>query len=296
MSTLDWNDLRFFLAVAEGGSLSEAARRMGVNHSTVFRRIQACETRLGVRLFERLPEGYVATAAGERLLVHARRVGSEVDQALRELAGEDLRLEGSVRITAPENIAYCYLPAYVRELREQWPGIEVEVAVSGEDFNLSRREADIAIRATSKPPEHLVGRKARILDWAVYGAPAYLDTAGTPESMAEVGKHRFIGADDTFLRLPAFRWMREHLDPGQVPLRANSLNAMAAMAAEGLGLAILPDDQDQPALRRIFPTDPAFRSELWLLTHPDLRKVARIRACMRFLAERLATDTRFPVG
>lgn len=294
MQEPDWNDLRYFLVVAEEGSLSGAARKLDVNHSTVFRRIQSCESRLGTRLFERLRGGYAVTAAGDRLLAHARRVRAEIDQANRELAGQDVLLEGSVRITAPENIAFRYLPGYVRRIREQWPGIEIEIAVSGEDFNLSRREADIAVRATSKPPEHLVGRKVRDIGWGVYGAQSYLESAGVPETMAQLPGHRFIGADDTFLRLPAFRWMREHLPAGSVPLRCNSLNAMAALAAEGLGLVILPDDQAQPALRRLFGTVPDFRSQLWVLTHPDLRNVARIRSCMRFLAEALQSEQRIP--
>jgi len=289
---MDWNDLRFALAIARGGTLASAARRLGVNHSTVFRRLNAFEDRLGVRLFERLPEGYVPTPAGERVLARVERVEAEIDGLGREVAGLDERLCGEIRLTTAPNLAYHYVAPWLVDFRARYPELRVDVAVSIEARDLGRREADVALRATSAPPQHLVGRRAAAFPWWVCAGEAWLAANPAPTGMAALAGCPVIGADDAMRRLPAFAWADRHLPAERFVARSGDIDTMAALAIAGLGLALLPQDQVKPGLARLFPVEPPATTELWLLTHPDLRRVPRIRALVEFLAERLRADPR----
>ena len=174
----EWSDLRPFLAVARAGSLSAAARALGVNHSTVFRRIAALESALDVRLFDRLPNGYCLTAAGEEMLARAERVEAEVLGIDRRIAGQDVRPQGSVRVSTADTIAYGLLPRHLMSFREANPGITVELAVESRFVNLTRREADVALRPSRDPDGDMVGRRVSDIAFAVYGAPEYFAAFG----------------------------------------------------------------------------------------------------------------------
>lgn len=288
---MNWDDLRYFLAVAETETLAGAARRLDVNHSTVFRRINRFEQQLGSVLFERLPDGYQLTLAGEELFRHAQAIGAEVDRLALKLHGKDFRPSGTVRLTAPEHIANAYLPGYLADFRERYPDIAFEIDVGAASRDLTRREADLAIRATNDPPPHLVGLRTVLLNWSCYASAAYLDRFGVPANAAALKEHRVIGADGALRRLAPFRDMEaDELTPTDV--RCSTLNSMAAMAIAGLGVALLPDDQDQPALKRLFPCAPAYASDLWLLTHPELRHTERIRLLMSHLQLSFRNDPR----
>jgi DNA-binding transcriptional LysR family regulator len=289
---LDWNDLRYFLAIARAGTLAGAAQALGVNHSTVFRRLNAFEDRLGVRLFERLPEGYVATPEGEEIRRHAEAVDDSVNALARSVAGRDYRLSGRIRLTTAASLASDYVAGYLVKFRETHPDITVEIATGDHDFDLTRREADVALRATQSPPEFLVGRKLLELPWYVCAGRETLARHGTPTGMADLGRFPLIGADDSFMRLPPFAWLRRTFPDRQFAARANDLGTMRALTLAGMGLAVLPGDQYCPDLEHLFPVEPAFAGQLWLLTHPDLRHVARIRAFMEFLADAIRTDPR----
>jgi DNA-binding transcriptional LysR family regulator len=289
---LDWNDLRYFLAIARSGSLNGAAHALGVNHSTVFRRLNAFEDRLGVRLFERLPEGYVATPEGEEIRRHAEAVDDSVNALARSVAGRDYRLSGRIRLTTAASLASDYVAGYLVKFRETHPDITVEIATGDHDFDLTRREADVALRATQSPPEFLVGRKLLELPWYVCAGRETLARHGTPTGMADLGRFPLIGADDSFVRLPPFAWLRRTFPDRQFAARANDLGTMRALTLAGMGLAVLPGDQYCPDLEHLFPVEPAFAGQLWLLTHPDLRHVARIRAFMDFLADAVRSDPR----
>lgn len=245
-----------------------------------------------MRLFERLPEGYVLTEAGEGLRVRAERAAGEIDAAMRELSGRDARLEGTIRVTTAPNLATSYLARWLPAFARAHPGVHVELVVGDENRDLSRREADVALRATSDPPEHLVGREVVAIGWSVFGSAAYRRWHGAPRSMDDLAVHRLVRAEPPLRALPAFAWAERHLPPECFVATSNDLSTMAALAIEGLALAILPDDQRRPRLERLFATRPAFTTRIWLLTHPDLRRVARIRAFTDFVAERLRADER----
>ena len=286
----DWNDLPYFLAVADQGNLNRAASVLGVNHSTVFRRINGMEKRLGVRLFERLSEGYALTAEGAEVLESAREADHAIHRLQRSVAGRDAALSGQVRMTAAPDLARRYVAPALAAFALEHPGIRVELATSHTDYDLSRREADLALRATSRPPDHLVGRRVLSMPWRVYGSEAYLAEHGRPESMAELGRHALIGSDQGFARVPVFGRLRERFPPERFAATANDLATMEALAAAGLGLALLPADLGDAGLVALFPVEPAYASEIWILTHPDLRQVPRIRALSRFLFEFLRAE------
>ena len=177
MAGIEWDDLRYVLAVADAGSLAGAARNLGVNHTTVLRRVGAFEKRLGLRLFERLPTGYVLTAGGEELIAAARHIDDTVTALERKLAGQDLRLSGAVRVTTTDTLMASILPEILAEFRAAHPGIQVEVALSNLMFNLTKRDADVAIRPANDPPETLVGRRIAKIAFAIYASPRYLRAA-----------------------------------------------------------------------------------------------------------------------
>lgn len=286
-----WDDLRYLLAIARAGTLAGAARDIGVNHSTVFRRLQALEAQLGVRLFERLPEGYVPTPEGEAIRVHAEQVETAVHALERTVAGADYRLSGRVRLTTPAGIALDYVAPLLPRFREVHPDIEIDIAVSDTDFDLARREADLALRATARPPEYLVGRRIANLDWWFMASSRYLAQHGRPGDLQSLVRHDLVGASDSFRRIGAFAWLeREH--GARIVARADHLLTMAAMACAGVGIALLPSDVHRPGLERLFRADAGVSAQLWLLTHPDLRRVARIRAFSDFLYESLCDEPR----
>lgn len=288
---MDWNALKVFLAIEQAGSLAGAARALGVNHSTVFRRLNAFEKDLGARLFERQSGGYALTPLGEELRDIANRVDGAFNDMERRIAGRDVQPRGKVRITAPNNLAYRYLPGYLADFNQDYPDIKVELLVSNLEVNMNSRQADIAVRVTDAPPEHLVGRQVRSIGWSVYGSPAYREKFGFPDDLDALQHHRLIGASGGMQHLPAFVWVERHLAQC-VSARSDDLVAMSSLAQSGHGLALLPDDQQRPELKALFTLPAGKTSNLWLLTHPDLRQVERIRLVMRHLADAFAGDNR----
>ncbi len=281
---MDWNALKLFLAIAENGTLTGAANDLEVNHSTVFRRLNAFEDDIGGRLFERLSHGYELTPMGEELLISAKKISGSFDELERQIVGKDIQPKGTVKITAPNNIAYRYLPRYLTKFNESYPDIHIELLISNLEINMNNRQADIAVRATSVPPEHLIGRKVRTLRWNVYGSKAYEKKYGLPNNIEQLKNHSLIGATGAASFLPAYRWLDKNLAQN-ISARCDELIAMAAFAETGQGLAILPDDQQRPEIKKLFTFEPGGTSDLWLLTHPDLRHVERIKLVMQYLAK-----------
>ena len=283
MARLEWDDLRYVLAVADAGSLAGAARHLGVNHTTVLRRIGAFEQRLGLRLFERLPTGYVLTAGGEELIAAARHIDDTVTGLARKLAGQDLRLSGPLRVTTTDTLMGSILPDILAEFRAAHPGIGIEVAVSNLMFNLTKRDADVAIRPANDPPETLVGRRVAKIAFAIYGSPRYL----ARRKGDDLAAHRWVGPDDSLAATSVARWMRTEVPDSEITLRADSLVALRQAAQAGLGLAALPCylGDTSPGLVCVRGPIAAMQTALWVLTHQDLRRTARIRAFTEFATD-----------
>jgi DNA-binding transcriptional LysR family regulator len=285
---MDWDDLRIALAVARGGGLGPAARALGVNHATVWRRLKGLEEQLGVRLFDRRPEGYVPTAAGDEL----RRAAEAMEEAAaaldRRISGRDLQLTGTVRLATLDPIAVGLLPPLLARFRALHPGIVVELAAGTALANLTRRDADVALRATDAPPETLVGQRLADVAMTVYASPAYLarNPAGT-----DWASHDWVAPDDSLAHANFARFIARE-GGGRVVLRADSELALAAAAAAGIGATILActvGDGD-PRLVRLAPPLPELTHGLWILTHEDLKGAARIRAFIDFMAAAIRAE------
>ncbi|MEZ2132950.1 MULTISPECIES: LysR family transcriptional regulator [unclassified Sinorhizobium] len=277
------DDLRLLQAIGAAGTLTGAARRLAVDHSTAFRRLGAIENRLGVQLFERARDGYTATPAGEATLAVARRILDDLGNLERRLAGEDMRPSGIVRVTTTDTLLDLTSPIFAA-LRAEHPEITIELVVANAFFTLTKRDADIAIRPIAEAPENLVGRRLTALATAPYAAPAYL--ARQP-GRTPLAAHEWLGFEESLSHLRSARWVEANVE--NIVYRADSLLALRAAARAGMGVAALPcylADPD-PALRRLHPPLPEMEVSLWLLTHPDLRRVARIRTVLDFLASHL---------
>jgi DNA-binding transcriptional LysR family regulator len=291
MTSLDWDDLRYVFAVHSNGSVAGAARVLRVNHTTVLRRIGALEARLGIKLFDRLPSGYVLTAGGEELVEAASRIDETVTALERRLAGKDMRIEGTLRLATTDTLMASVLPEILAAFRAAHPGVLVEVSTSNAFANLTRRDADVALRPAADPPENLVGRRLSRIGFAIYGSERILERLDVaPAGGAELGGLGWIWPDATLASTAVGRWMHDRAPSPSAVLRADSLIAMREAAAAGLGLAVLPCylGDTNGRLRRFGDRLPDLSTELWLLTHEDLRRTARVRAFMEFAGPALA--------
>lgn len=291
-TTMEWGDLKILLAVAKRRSTRAAAKNLGVNHATVSRRIRGLETVLGVRLFERLPSGLTLTAEGEDVLRTAEQVEEEIGGLERRLLGRDTRLSGEVRLTLPDLLSTHLLMPDFAEFNATYPDIELKLVVSYEVLSLALREADVALRITrTRPAEGLTGRKLITLALAAYASVDYLRTHDLEEG---AGSARWIGWDGL---APFPDWVKQSAYPN-LPAwgRFNDPLVQVAAAKAGLGLARLPcfvGDLD-PDLIRV--SKPELVWPVWLLTHPDLRKTARIRVLLDFIPSAIAKHRKLLEG
>ena len=284
---LDWDDLRYALAIARQGGLAGAARALAVDNSTVFRHLNALEERLGAQMFERLPSGYRPTAAGERLIEAAERMEAEAIAVDRDLTGRDTRLSGKVRVTASETLAYRVLTAEIARFRTAHPGIDVELTIDNRALDLSRREADVALRAARPTQPDLFGRKLADISWAVYAASNYIAARGAPEDEAGLSNHALIGWAEATQGIKAAKWLTETVAGEAVVYRSSSVLNQLSAVKTGIGLAVLPCylGDPEPDLRRVVGPIRALTTELWLITHKALKDAARVRAFMDLVGD-----------
>lgn len=294
MQEADWDDLKYFLAVGQSGSLAGAARALHVNHSTVLRRLARLEDTLGTLLFERQATGYAMTAAGEALAQRLAGVGEQIDAAQRQLSGLYSQLSGPLRVTTTDTLLGALLMPLFAEFRSLHPRIQLQLVVNNSFLSLSRREADVAIRPANAPPEYLVGRRIGRLQTAPYAARSYLQQLGLPATadspaLADWPAYDWVVPDEALSHLAQARWIREHVPEPRRAVSADSLVAMADAVRHGMGAGMLLCllAGDDPALVRLAPADAAMDTDLWVLTHPDLRHSARVRVLTDFLHGRL---------
>ena len=288
---LAWDDLRFLLALSRAGSLVRAGRELGVDHTTVGRRIEAVEQALGVRLFVRSPSGYGLTSEGLGLLPGVARIEDAVLDLERATIGRNENLTGIVRVTAGESVGSRYLAPRLGQLRSAHPGLAIELETGFRALDLVRREADIAIRSFRSTQDGLVVRKAAVMGWSIYCSRAYAERAGVPTAET-LGRHDRIGIDSRSDQLPSEdAWFDRLAGSGAVTFRSNSSACMLGATIAGLGIALLPcflGDRDPSLLRIVLPDEP--RRGLWLTVHRDLQQSPRVRAVLDVLAAMLAAD------
>ena len=277
---LDWGNLEFFLELARTGSLSRAARRLGVDRNTVARRVAALEAELGMALFERGPQGWLRTSAGDDLAALASRVEEDVLALTRHADARDPAVAGTVRLTTAAHVAARLLAPAVGALRARHPSLVLEIAVDQRAFDLTRREADLAVRMGRPRDAGLVMRKLSDVAYRLYASPAYLGKRRAVDLEADA----FVGFDENLASQPQERSLAKDAPARRVVVRCNSTAALSSAAAAGVGVAVLPcfaAESDQGLVRLDGP-EPV-PHELWLLVHGDLRRTPRVRAAIEWV-------------
>jgi DNA-binding transcriptional LysR family regulator len=287
MERFDWDDLRFFLAVARSGRLTSAARRLGADHATVSRRIASLEASLKAKLFERRPQGYALTLHGERLLARAESMETDALSIQSEIGGADMALSGVVRVGAPEGVGSIFLAPRLGRFVAGSPGLELQLVAVPRLVSLSKREADIAI--TLAPPKEgkIVARKLIDYRLGLFAAPGYLAAAPRLDTPDDLHAHAVIGYIDDLIFTPELDYLDEVSRGLRARLQSSSLNAQHAMTAAGAGVCVLPlfmAGQDQ-RLVRLFADSVTIERSFWLVVHADLKDVARVRTTVDFLVK-----------
>jgi DNA-binding transcriptional LysR family regulator len=292
---MNWDDLRFVLALSRAGSLARAAKELKVDHTTVGRRIEAVEADLGVRLFTRTTTGYVPTAEAERLFPDIERVEDAVLALERGAHAQDESLEGSVRVTSGETFGACYLAPRLASFGRAHPGLTVELVTGGVVLDLARREADIAVRLFRSQHESLVVRRSGELAHALYASEAYL--AGRPLTEASALREHPILTTTPGPGVLEAAWV-ERLTAGARPTFVTTLTiGLLEAARAGAGIAVLPRylGDREPTLRRLpMPDEP--REAIWITVHRDLTQTPRVRVVLDFLRECLKRDRGLLLG
>jgi DNA-binding transcriptional LysR family regulator len=293
LKDLDWNDLRFVVAVSREGSAAAAARALGVSNATVLRRITAIEADIGAPLFDRLATGYVANEAGRTLTQAGEAMGAAIVDARRSIDGQASALSGTVRFTTTDSLAFGVLPVLLKSFRTKYPEIQVELLVTNNALNLDRRDADVTLRPSTHPPENWVGMRLLRMDFAVYAATDASTDAATDAARqrdaATLDTGDWLWPDGSLSGAAASQWLASAVSPGRAVLRVDSFVAMQAAAGAGLGAALLPCflGEANPALTRVADAPREASADLWILTHPTLRHSPRIQALLTHLSEGL---------
>jgi len=282
-----WDDLQIVSVIADTGTLSGAGRQLGISHATVFRRLTNLENQLGVVLFERSRTGYTPSAAGEDLFAVARRAQEDIIGVERRLAGKDLKLSGTIRVTTTDTLFAGLLATSFEKFRGDYPDIKLEVVISNQVHSLSKREADVAIRPTGNPPETLVGRKVGVIRQSVYGQRNHWQNRRAP--LDTLTGHQWIGPDTHMGNRALEIWMARNGLNEFCHYRVDSMLGMQTVIRSSAAVAVLPDylGNHDPELCRL--TDPIaeLNIPLWILTHPDLKRVKRIREFTHVIGEEL---------
>jgi DNA-binding transcriptional LysR family regulator len=273
---MNWDDLRFFLALAREGTVSGAGRALDVKHTTVARRITALEEQLGSRLFDRLPSGYAMTQVAENLYPHALSMEELAQAADREVFGMDTQLSGTLKLTASYDVFTRLITPRLHQFTDQYPGIDLELLSSTSLADLASRQADIALRLTPKPPEYLIGREIVPLRHGVYASSKYLKKKRGSEKLILWEHDRDMP-----------EWVTEHFAGSRVVARTTEIMTMMDAVKNHMGIARIPCyiADSEPSLRRIDVALTPSKWGVWVLSHVDLRSTARVRVCREFLID-----------
>ena len=290
---LAWDDFRLVKNVAEAKGLGGAAEKLGVNHSTVFRRLGQLEETLGVKLFERHRTGYALTTAGEEMAALAERMDEDVASFARKLAGQALSPAGELRVTTNDTLlAHLLTPIFAR-FCAQCPDVRLDRGLANQARNPSKRYAEVAVRATDNPPETLVGRRVATIGWAIYGRALDYPKPAVIE-LVDLYNRAWVSLGDNLGALKVARFVRERVATDKIVYKVNTVLGLAEAVEAGIGVGPLPCfiADERPGLVRLSPPNADFSTGLWLLTHPDLRQSARVRAFLDFVAAEITKRRR----
>lgn len=289
---IDWSDLRFVLAVARAGSALRAAQALGVNQTTVMRRITQMEAAIGGTLFERRQSGYHPTPLGASVTAVAERIEDEVKALESAISAEQRQLSGRVRLTASEALASQLVTPLLSDFRKQHSGVLVELFTDDRRFDLARGDADIALRTGSRPDgAGIVARRLPNVAWSVYCSRSYAREHGAPNSIDALNGHPILGMHGALADRPPSLFLIRAAPNSKVSARSNSLGNLVSALKAGLGIAMLPcliGDADAELLRCLPPVD-ELDSEMWLIVREEVRSARHVRAFADFLAARIQT-------
>lgn len=284
---MNWDDLRFFLAAAETGSLSAAAKRLRSNQPTIGRRIDALEAALGLKLFQRHKKGLTLTQEGTLILEQSRSIQSATLNIQRLTGGEHQEAHGSVRLAVPEGLCNDVIVPGLSAFYQQHPGVRLMLNVSLRLSDIARGEADIAIRLIRPTQADLVTRQLAHMELGVYASRAYLKQHGHPTTETALLQHRIIGYGDELAGLNENQWLIHRSQPEHIVLQSDSTTSRLRATEAGLGISIQPCmiADTKPRLVRLLQDHPLPSHQIWLAYHKDLRRIARIRAVIEFLGK-----------
>lgn len=285
----NWDHIRFFLALAEHGTLSLAAKSLGVSHSTVLRRIRAFEDQLQSQLFDHTNTGYSLTVAGKSLFDEAIKMQSTLSALSREISGADNQLEGEIVVTTTDTLARYVLPKLLAKLSRKYEGIRFSLYMANQMSDISNREADIAIRTCKVPPDNLIGRKVGEIKFSVVASRSYVKQHGLTLFPKILADHRFVVLNESYSSAPFYQWFDKQINQQGVCTKVNNFLCAAALAREGMGITVLPSYMlakettlvELPTKRDISSND------LWVLSHADLRDTTKVRVVRQYLYDEL---------
>ncbi len=290
----DWNRARAFLVTAEEGSLSAAARALGMAQPTLGRQVSALEEELGVVLFERVGRGLTLTAGGLDLLDHVRTMGDAANRVSLTASGQSQTIEGSISITASEVISAFLLPPILARLRREHPGVEITVVASNDVRDLRRREADIAIRNGRPTDESLVATRLRDMPAHLYATPSYLKSIGHPTTPGDLRRADFLGFGDGERFMKGLNAMGFDLSMKNFPIHIENHMVLWELVKNGLGIgAILEEVGDaEPLVERVLPAMPPIPVPAWLVSHREVHTSRRVRMVFDLIVEHLGPSSR----
>jgi len=286
----NWDHLRFFLALADHGTLSAAGRELDVSHSTVLRRVRAFESSLETSLFETTSSGYQLNKAGQELHAQAIQMKFALDGVARDIAGSDKTISGEIVIATTDSLSYYLLPNLLEKLTERHHDLSFTIVMGSQPSKVEDREVDIAIRTCKTPPENLIGRRIGPIRFLTCASRQYAEQHKLDSFPADTDAHRFIMLDESFNGMPAHDWMINSVGSNRNVVHVNNLLLASAMCRANLGIALLPSymiDAD-PLLLKLPTEQPIPSNALWILCHPELRNTERIRHVRQYLFEALS--------
>ena len=275
--------------MVQAGSVAGAARLLGVNHSTVLRRLGSLEDTVSTRLFDRMPAGYSLTASGHEFAERLAGVAEQIESARDHISSRDVQVRGTIRLTAPESLMRTVLMPLIARFSLRYPAVQLQLVMGTSLANLTKREAEVAVRASNHPPENLVARRVGRVNSALYASRAYLASLPPDATLAD---YRWVAFDEAMAHLEQSRWMTANVDPERIAIRVDNVDGRveAVACGAGAGLLVCPVADQRSELVQLAPADPLLGWDIWILTHPELRQVARIRAFTEFLFDALDQD------
>lgn len=295
LAALDWGDLQHFVMLCEAGSVSAAAAALRVHHATVLRRVAALEAALSTPLLELSGGRYVRTTAGNELMASLSGMPQRLSDAPRHLEDHDGDVSGEIRLTSTDTLVRSMLTPLIETFCARHPGVHVRIVVDNNFLSLTRRDADVAIRGSNRPPQNLVGRRVGDIQTAPYASRVYLKALRRRPPLSQLD---WIAPDDSLAHLEQAKWLVRSVPVERVVMTVDSLVGMLHAVEQGIGAAMLlcPLGDANPALVRLAEPDSALDTQIWILTHPGLRQVARVRAFSQFMFDALSRDPRLVHG